>query len=49
LSHGCGFETFAAISGDTGIGELGLTLTPSKNLFLSLGLGVLGYTPRGKA
>ena len=30
--------------GGTGIGELGLTLTPSKTLPLFLDLGVQGYT-----
>ena len=33
-----------SLRGDTGIGELGFTLTPSKNLPLSFDLGVQGYT-----
>jgi len=33
-----------SIRGSTGIGELGLSLTPSKNLPLSIDLGVQGYT-----
>ena len=33
-----------SLRGDTGIGELGLTLTPSASLPLSFDLGVLGYT-----
>jgi len=32
-----------ALRGDTGIGELGLTLKPSQNLPLSLDLGIQGY------
>jgi hypothetical protein len=32
------------LRGSTGIGELGLTLKPSKNLPLSFDLGVQGYT-----
>ena len=39
-----GFDIPApSIRGDTGIGEIGLTLTPSKNLPLSIDLGVQGY------
>jgi outer membrane autotransporter protein len=32
------------LTGDTGIGELGLTLTPSATLPLSFDLGLQGYT-----
>jgi outer membrane autotransporter protein len=39
-----GFDIPApSIRGDTGIGEIGLTLTPSKNLPLSIDVGVQGY------
>ena len=33
----------ASLRGDTGIGELGLTFTPSQTLPLSFDLGVQGY------
>jgi outer membrane autotransporter protein len=40
-----GFDIDApSLSGDTGIGELGLTLTPSASLPLYFDLGVQGYT-----
>lgn len=32
------------LRGDTGIGELGFSLTLSADLFLAVGLGVQGYT-----
>ena len=32
-----------SFEGDTGMGELGITMTPSKDLPLSIGLGVQGY------
>jgi outer membrane autotransporter protein len=42
-TYGYAIDT-PSLRGDTGIGEFGLTLTPSTNLPLSFDLGVQGYT-----